>query len=179
MSACLVSKTFHLLRGELISSGYAAIYCVGLSTGEHIMRAIAPARQSAVYIRSQEEHIQRHIDKRRTELALELFSYAFGWWIAVLAVRLSGYEISRRIVSPGMRWPRLTSGKSDICPLGSRIQYHIPFWLFGFGNQPLFVKRQPRPAPPRGHQQQRSGHLSRRQCPDWTDQSVDADNVRQ
>lgn len=72
---------------------------MGLSTGEHIMRATLPPRATAVVTKSQEEHVRSHMAKRRTELALELFSYAFGWWVATLGVRLLGLDVSRRVVS--------------------------------------------------------------------------------
>lgn len=161
-------------------AGYVAIYCVGLSTGEHIMRATAPARQTAVAIKSLEEHIQRHIDKRRTELALELFSYAFGWWVAVLAVRLTGFEVSRRLVSP-FEYPRglrLKSGQSPLCPLGGRLQYYFPLWILGPGDLPLFVRRNTGPSTTRGHRQQWTSSLFGRQRPYRTDQPVHAYNVR-
>jgi hypothetical protein len=64
------------------------------------MRATLPPKATAVVTKSQEEHIRSHMAKRRTELALELFSYAFGWWIATMVVRVCGMEVSRRVVSP-------------------------------------------------------------------------------
>ena len=72
---------------------------MGLSTGEHIMHATLPPKANAIVTKSQEEHVRSHMAKRRTELALQLFSYAFGWWVATLAVRLFGLEVSRRVVS--------------------------------------------------------------------------------
>lgn len=73
---------------------------MGLSTGEHIMHATLPPKANAVVTKSQEEHVRSHMAKRRTELALELFSYAFGWWVATLVVRLFGLDVSRRVVGP-------------------------------------------------------------------------------
>ncbi|ORY26719.1 GWT1-domain-containing protein [Naematelia encephala] len=83
-------------EGIVSLPGYLAIYFLGLATGEHVARAasVNPAAKNQT-----REDARRHFEKRRTELGLELFGYAFGWWVVLFGIRTAGGEISRRLAN--------------------------------------------------------------------------------
>ena len=86
-------------EGLVSLPGYLAIYLLGLSAGEHVLRSASPVKTKASSTESAEEHSRRHAEKRRTELALELFGYAIAWWSALGMCRMLGGKVSRRLVS--------------------------------------------------------------------------------
>ena len=84
-------------EGLVSLPGYLAIYLLGLSTGQHILR-VEPISKSS-------QEAQRHRDKRRSELGMELFSYAVGWWAALILCRIYGVNVSRRLANlPYIVW---------------------------------------------------------------------------
>lgn len=46
-------------------------------------------------------------ERRRTELALELFGYGIAWWAVLIGLRLCGLPVSRRLVSHAFRFPAI------------------------------------------------------------------------
>lgn len=164
-------------------SGYLAIYCFGLATGEHILRATAPFKPSNSVTETYEQQARSHYDKRRTELALELFGYSFGWWIATLVARLIGMQVSRRLVSDLHTLLSCTTliipGKRVVCPLGHGLQHFVPLWISRVGALTLPYKQHRRcPSTIGGDQRQRTCCISRRQRRDWLGQRLDEDHVR-
>ena len=87
-------------EGLVSLPGFLAIYVLGLETGEHILRPSSPKQRKHTA-----EDEERHMDKRRTELALELFSYSAAWWAALAAWKGLGGEVSRRLANlPYVLW---------------------------------------------------------------------------
>lgn len=88
-------------EGIVSMSGYFAIYGLGLGIGQHILRSAAD-NQNKDSAQSSTGHTADHtrmrMEKRRTECALELFGYSVGWWVLLVALRLSGQQVSRRMV---------------------------------------------------------------------------------
>lgn len=84
--------------------GYLAIFMLGLSAGERVLRAA-----STDEVEDGESGRQRPVsadvardraNKRRTELALELAGYAALAWAALGTSHILGLQVSRRFVSP-------------------------------------------------------------------------------
>ena len=91
---------FGLNKEGIVSlPGYLAIYLLGIAIGQHVMRAAAPTKRVESVTESAEERIKRQYEKRRVTLAMELASYALGWWLVLGICRWSGAEVSRRMVS--------------------------------------------------------------------------------
>ena len=86
-------------EGVVSLPGYLAIYALGLGIGRHILRDATADGTKRGVSETAEEHLRSRMDKRRTESAMELFGYSVGWWMLLIALRLAGQQVSRRMVS--------------------------------------------------------------------------------
>lgn len=78
--------------------GYIAIFLVGLSIGEHVLR-LADTKADTP------EEASEKLAKRKTELMLSLLGYAAASWIAIWGLGLMGISVSRRFANlPYVLW---------------------------------------------------------------------------
>lgn len=77
--------------------GYIAIFLVGLSIGEHVLR-LGESRDAG-------PGAGEKLAKRKTELMLELLGYAAASWLAIWALGWLGVGVSRRFANlPYVLW---------------------------------------------------------------------------
>lgn len=107
--------------------GYIAIFLIGLSIGEHVLRLGNTKADSP-------EEASEKLAKRKTELMLELLGYAAASWIAIWGLGFLGVQVSRRFANlPYVLWTTayntsylagflalelvlFPNGSSDACP---------------------------------------------------------------
>lgn len=107
--------------------GYIAIFLIGLSIGEHVLRLADTKGDSP-------EEAAEKLAKRKTELMLELLGYAAASWLAIWGLGWLGISVSRRFANlPYVLWTTayntsylagflalelalFPNGSSDACP---------------------------------------------------------------